>query len=232
MIFGSSPTMRNDRLVPSVHAILQSGNLYLFVMHNPVNFTDPSGLFAIPFCAVLQAAKKAAKKVSTWIQPRSAVQNTVQQASQTVKQTQQVSQAARGSVPAAQQAATPITRYAPQVTQQAAPRVQQVAPAAQQAVKQTVTRRDALLSSVQNSDLRNAVEQLYKRRAWVGDGGTADKLRHELQTGTALNHLQKAQNYIKNLEGILANQNLSPTDSQIALNLLSDLLDAVTRVVQ
>jgi len=29
-------------------AIAQSGNLYMFVMHNPVNFTDPSGLFAVP----------------------------------------------------------------------------------------------------------------------------------------------------------------------------------------
>ena len=48
MIFGDSPTMRNDRLVPSIHAIMQSGNLYMFVMHNPVMWVDPSGLFASP----------------------------------------------------------------------------------------------------------------------------------------------------------------------------------------
>ena len=46
-IFGSSPTMRNDRYMPSVHAILQSGNLYMFVMHNPVMWADPSGEVAI-----------------------------------------------------------------------------------------------------------------------------------------------------------------------------------------
>jgi len=48
MIFGSSPTMRNGRRVPSVHAILQSGNLFMFTMHNPVKWADPSGLFAVP----------------------------------------------------------------------------------------------------------------------------------------------------------------------------------------
>lgn len=39
--------MRNGRRMPSVHAILQSGNLYMFTMHNPVRWVDPSGLFAI-----------------------------------------------------------------------------------------------------------------------------------------------------------------------------------------
>jgi len=47
-IFGDSPTMMNDRYVPSIHAIIQSGNLYMFVMHDPVNFIDSSGLFATP----------------------------------------------------------------------------------------------------------------------------------------------------------------------------------------
>jgi len=45
-IFGDSPTIRNDRNVPSIHAILQAGNLYAFVMHNPVRWIDPLGLFA------------------------------------------------------------------------------------------------------------------------------------------------------------------------------------------
>jgi len=32
----------------SPNAITQAGNLYMFVMHNPVRWIDPSGLFAIP----------------------------------------------------------------------------------------------------------------------------------------------------------------------------------------
>jgi len=33
----------------SPNAITQAGNLFMFVMHNPVRWNDPSGLFAIPF---------------------------------------------------------------------------------------------------------------------------------------------------------------------------------------
>ena len=48
--------MRNDRYVPSVHAILQSGNLYLFTMNNPIMFADPTGLFAVPISPFLISA--------------------------------------------------------------------------------------------------------------------------------------------------------------------------------
>jgi len=225
MIFGSSPTMRNDRLVPSVHAILQSGNLYLFTMHNPVNFTDPSGLFAIPIHAVFNPIAKVAKKLVAKLTNKPAVQNTAQQASQTVQQTQQVTQAARGSVPAAQQAATPITRYAPQVTQQATQ-------ATQQAVKQTVTRRDVLLNSVQNPALKRTVNELYRPNASTWDGGTAAALRYEFQTGQSMTHLTKAMERITNLQKIIKNENLSASDLAIANNLLSDLQNAVSMIIQ
>jgi len=39
--------MRNGRHIPNAHAIMQSGNLYMFTIHDPVNFVDPTGLFAI-----------------------------------------------------------------------------------------------------------------------------------------------------------------------------------------
>jgi len=47
MQFGDNPTMRNGRTVPNTHAILQSGNLFVFTMNDPVNFIDPSGLWAL-----------------------------------------------------------------------------------------------------------------------------------------------------------------------------------------
>jgi len=47
MQFGSRPLTRNGRLVPSSHAILQSGNLFVYTMNNPVMFIDPSGQIAI-----------------------------------------------------------------------------------------------------------------------------------------------------------------------------------------
>ena len=46
MVFGDNPIMKNERLVPSIHAIMQAGNLYAYCMNNPVKFADPSGLSA------------------------------------------------------------------------------------------------------------------------------------------------------------------------------------------
>jgi RHS repeat-associated protein len=45
MIFGDSRVMRNDRLVPSVRAIAQAGNLFIYCINNPVMWVDPSGKF-------------------------------------------------------------------------------------------------------------------------------------------------------------------------------------------
>ena len=58
MIFGDNPRIMNDfadqwgrnfaTTVPCSWAILQAGNLYVFVMNNPVFFVDPTGLLAFP----------------------------------------------------------------------------------------------------------------------------------------------------------------------------------------
>jgi len=44
MIHGTSPTLRNDRYIPSIAAILQAGNLFIYCAHNPVRWIDSSGL--------------------------------------------------------------------------------------------------------------------------------------------------------------------------------------------
>ena len=44
MQFGTNPVMTNNRPVPNPWAIAQSGNLFLYCVHNPVRFIDPSGL--------------------------------------------------------------------------------------------------------------------------------------------------------------------------------------------
>jgi len=63
MVWGDNPLTMNHRQdrfenqlvtnVPDTWAILQSGNLFLFTMHDPVNFVDPTGLFAVPAVVLL-----------------------------------------------------------------------------------------------------------------------------------------------------------------------------------
>jgi len=47
-IFGDNPVEMNDRLVPDAWAMLQAGNLYMYCIHNPVYFQDPSGRAMVP----------------------------------------------------------------------------------------------------------------------------------------------------------------------------------------
>ena len=88
------------------------------------------------------------------------------------------------------------------------------------------TKREQLLDSVQNDKLRNAVNEIYRPGASIGDGGLADAVRHELITGEMVggkSHITKAQERIANLENIITKQNLSQADSDIAQSLLRDL---------
>jgi RHS repeat-associated protein len=84
-------------------------------------------------------------------------------------------------------------------------------------------KRNELLSKVTNNDLRNAIDQLYRRGAKIGDGGTADLIR---ATGDP-NHVYKAAGFIKNLERIIRTQTLSDIEREIAVNLHQDLINAI-----
>ncbi|MDR2570178.1 MAG: RHS repeat-associated core domain-containing protein [Oscillospiraceae bacterium] len=46
VLYGDDPQKTaNGRLIPNIHAIRQSSNLYVYCMSNPIAFIDPSGLF-------------------------------------------------------------------------------------------------------------------------------------------------------------------------------------------
>jgi len=61
--------MRNDRYVPSVHAILQSGNLFVYTMNNPVRWIDPNGTFAVCPWAIKYAVQYLYIKAKPYIDP-------------------------------------------------------------------------------------------------------------------------------------------------------------------
>jgi RHS repeat-associated protein len=90
--------------------------------------------------------------------------------------------------------------------------------------------RDYLLEQAQNEELRNAISELYRANAIIGDGGTADMLRNEIATGDTLKHLQKAQDSIKYLNRILETQTLTSSETKITYQLLNDLYDAIKQV--
>lgn len=94
----------------------------------------------------------------------------------------------------------------------------------------SVSKRDELLNSVQNDKLKNAVNQIYRPNAKIGDGGLADALRHEFKTGELVggkSHIQKANERIKNLKNIIKKENLNSSDLKIAEDMISDMDNAL-----
>lgn len=72
--------------------------------------------------------------------------------------------------------------------------------------------------------------KLYRTNAYIGDGGTADILRYEFDSGSSLKHLQKAQDRTKQLNKMLNNPTLSESDRKLIYGLLDDLYNAIKYV--
>lgn len=92
------------------------------------------------------------------------------------------------------------------------------------------TVRETLLESASNQKLKNAIDQIYRPGAKIGDGGLAHAIRHELKTGELVGgklHIIKGTERVKNLENIIKTQNLSQSDLDIVQKLLNDLKNAL-----
>lgn len=91
-----------------------------------------------------------------------------------------------------------------------------------------------LLDQAENPQLQNAIKQLYRGNSFIGDGGTADVIRFEQQTGLMLgknggSHVQKGIDMAKYIENKILTQDLSPSDRALATQLLEDLYSALGR---
>ena len=91
-----------------------------------------------------------------------------------------------------------------------------------------------LLEQAENLQLQNAIKQLYRGNSFIGDGGTADVIRFEQQTGLMLgknggSHVQKGIDMAKYIENKILTQDLSPSDRALTIQLLEDLYSALGR---
>lgn len=90
-------------------------------------------------------------------------------------------------------------------------------------------RREFLLKAAKNEKLKNAIKQLYRKGAFIGDGGTASAIKFEKATGIGIgrngnSHVQKGKEMIKYIENkILKNETLSRTDRALAKQLAEAL---------
>lgn len=95
-----------------------------------------------------------------------------------------------------------------------------------------VNRRDRLLKRAKSKKLKNAVNQLYRPGAIIGDGSTASALKFEAATGLNLTkkdkaHLIKSIGFVKHLEGLINDESLSQNDRKLAKYLKKKLLIAI-----
>ncbi len=90
----------------------------------------------------------------------------------------------------------------------------------------TGTTRDKLMTTVQDSQLRSIVNELYRPGATVGDGGTADILVKEYYAGTS-KHLIKAKARLVQLNRLADSSTLNLDDWDILDALRADLENTI-----
>ena len=88
----------------------------------------------------------------------------------------------------------------------------------------------ALYNADKDQTLKNQIAELYRPGAKIGDGGTADALRHEIETGELVggkSHYRKAVERSVALQRIIDSGRLDNSDRDIAKSILSDLKNAL-----
>ena len=90
----------------------------------------------------------------------------------------------------------------------------------------TGTNREKLLSMVQDTKLAAYINEVYRPGAYVGDGGTADKLIMEFYEGSS-RHLPKAKERLVGINRIIDSGKLGLNDLDIAEALRDDLEYAI-----
>ena len=91
--------------------------------------------------------------------------------------------------------------------------------------------RQNLLQQAQNPSLRNAINELYRSNAQVGNGSAMDAYRFEQRTGQLLSpsgHGRKLIERRRQLQRLLREEGLAASDRQLVREILIDIQDALS----
>ncbi|MEG0775795.1 RHS repeat-associated core domain-containing protein, partial [Clostridium sp.] len=193
---------------------LLSHNMFTYCLNNPINMEDPTGFLPRWAKWAIGAAVAVAVVVIAVISlPQEIVAGAVIAGSAAISRVAQTVQNAGQRVSKnISSVSKSIGRVANKVDK--------------------IPKREKLLNSVSNEKLKNCINEMYRPGATSGDGGLADAIRHELQTGELVggrSHLQKGLERVKNLENIMKKQTLDENDLSTAQQLLWDLKDALNK---
>ena len=95
-----------------------------------------------------------------------------------------------------------------------------------------VNRREHILKNVKNPMLRNAIDMLYRKGSFIGDGGTASVIKFEKRTGVATGrngntHMQKGKEMVRFLTKKVLAQPLSNSERKTTKKLIRKLQKAL-----
>lgn len=91
--------------------------------------------------------------------------------------------------------------------------------------------RESLLAEAQTEKVKTLIKELYHTDGGIGDGGTADAIRHELATGEKVGgktHIRKGRERLKQIAKMLRKDPDGP-DSNLLRRLKADLENALGR---
>jgi RHS repeat-associated protein len=84
--------------------------------------------------------------------------------------------------------------------------------------------RDSLMNSVSDPTLKKAIGEVFRPGSIIGDGGTADIIKFEKETGILLSksgHIQKGIDMSKYFQKLIDSATLSSADAKVAQNILN-----------
>ena len=93
-----------------------------------------------------------------------------------------------------------------------------------------VNQQARLLKKVKNIKLKKLIQDLYRRKSFIGDGGTASALKFEKRNRLLLSksgHYIKSQEYKKSLERVMREQPLTEKERKIVRRLWKGLTRAI-----